>query len=361
MGFREEFEDLTRWFRDLNPLSKRLLKIALLLVILLASGGFSSVLGPAMAALLWAVLSLETRSLSLSLLLIFGLIGFFGLMPAAALAEAPFMLLVQSSSAWAPGLAGGVEFLLIIAVLAGLCFWPASRLRWTAGLSDFAVLGVWLGAGMEAGMGFMQSAGFGSAGLPWGLWPQVPGLLGRMDSAAACASPLTTGLLAGLIVGLLRYLKGPDLGGRRLDWKRLAPVLLVLVWLFLERLAFASDSPVSGWGGFLYGLDLKGRLLSYLAGLAALVIIVGEWLLLQEHSQAGFLKNPVQAWKQAWRQTAGRPLDKRLEAMGIFQSQRQRQRELILAEEIRPLLSGPDQAKLEQRTGQIKLVLENGK
>jgi len=104
--------------------------------------------------------------------------------------------------------------------------------------------------------------------------------------------------LAGLIVGLLRYLKGPDLGRPAAGLETARP-RCCSCWsgCFWSAWRFASDSPVSGWGGFLYGLDLKGRLLSYLAGLAALVIIVGEWLLLQEHSQAGFLKNPVQAWK----------------------------------------------------------------
>jgi len=135
--------------------------------------GFSSFLGPAMAALLWRSCRWKPQFVSFPAAH-FRPDRFFGLMPAAALGRGPFYAVGSEQQRLGPGLAAVWTFLLIIAVLAGLCFWPASRLRWDArGYSDFAVLGVGWERGWRRAMGFMQSAGFGiPRGCHGGLCPK---------------------------------------------------------------------------------------------------------------------------------------------------------------------------------------------
>lgn len=357
MSFLDEMGDFTKWYRELSPAARTAIKAAVLAALLLVSGGFKACLGPVLAVAAWTLFSLETRTVPLPVLSLLGMAGLFLVLPAAALIETPVMLLAGTGGIWAVGVAATCEMLLIAAALALLAWRRESRFRYSAGITDFMVMGLWLGAGVEAGIGFLQTAKLGFTGQEWGLWPLFPGMLGRWDFPGASMGPSLAGLLAGLVVGLQRYLFGPDFGSWRVRGIGLAVLAVFAVWAGLERAAFAAGK-AEGFGGFLFLLDLKGRLLAYLTILAGVAAIITERLLLQEQPAAQPLKSGWQTFRKQWEDDRNASWVYRAAQLAALQGRRLRLRELALAGEMKKILSGPDQAVLEKRLAEIQKALQ---
>jgi hypothetical protein len=172
----------------------------------------------------------------------------------------------------------------------------------------------------------------------------------------ACSSPAVWGLLFGTVVGIARYIIGPDLNGY---WARGIVISLgvfFLSWIFFERLAYNYGTP-AGWLGKLFWFDLKGRLLAYLTGLTAMVTILVEWLLLQERPQAANLKNALTAYGTAWSAGDKETFFNRLMQVIRLYEKRCLIRELIMAEETKPVLCQEDYGYLQNRVQKVEIML----
>lgn len=340
----------------LSPEQKWWIKLGVLALFVLVSPSGGRLLGPLFLILFWSLASMETRTVSwqsIGLAVVWGLVA---LVPAASVLEVPVLALAGEENLLSVGGCTLVEVGLIGGGVAALLFWPRSRLRLTGSILDYAVLGLAAGAGFEIGLGVLSPSAAGFHGVPLSVLPQLPGLLGHPTQSAAAASTASWGLAFGLLAGLVRYLFGPDLT----DWKvRLsvgAVAGLLAAWLVGERLAYAAGATSGVWAT-LYAIDLKGRLLAYLGGIGTGVIILVEWLLLPGRPHAEALRQPMADYGAAWARPgaeAQATFHARVLALFRLEAARNLLRERLQAEEMKPLLSPADLARLELRLGQIR-------
>jgi len=343
--------------RALPPSGQFLIKLALGLFIILFTPSGGTLVGPGLMFLFWIILTSENRTITLSTIILATGIGLIGFIPVATILEIPWVLIFGKQTIFAVVFSMGFEVLLIVSVLTGLSVWRKSRLRYTGSILDFAIIGMSLGVGFECGIGVLYPSVAGHQGITLGMLPQLPGMLGHSSLPVACSSPAIWGMVFGLLVGVGRYLIGPDLNG---SWLRrgslIAIAVLLLLWIIGERVGYISGPP-SGFWGVLYWVDLKGRLLAYLTGLLTMIAILVEWLLLQERPQAASLKDPWRALREAWNPESKISIYNRLLRIIRLQERRGLMRELVLAEEVKPVLQSEDLKRLEQRTIKVRQLL----
>jgi hypothetical protein len=346
-----------RWSK-LTPEHKAWIKFGVLALFVLVSPSGGRLLGPLFMIIFWFLASMENRTVSWQSVGLAAVWGLVVLVPVASVLETPILSLTGEENLWSVAGCTLAEVALVSGGLAALLFWPKSRLRLTGSILDFAVLGLAAGAGFEAGLGVLSPSAAGFHGVPLSVLPQLPGLLGHPTQSSAAASPASWGLTFGLLAGLARYLFGPGLTNFKIRLALAALTGLLLAWLVGERLAYAAAP--SGWWGTLYAVDLKGRLLTYLSGIGTSVIILVEWLLLPGRPHAEPLRQPVADYSAAWVQAgAGEHATFRARVLALMQLEEARNllREKLQAEEMRPLLSPRDQARLERRLEQIQRPL----
>jgi hypothetical protein len=351
----EFFENSLQRFRQQPLFVQLFLKVALGLLLLLFAPSGSRLIGPLFLLLFWVVLSADNRTITLSTVIVFASIGLAGFMPLATILETPFILFLGKETLFSAVTCLVVETVLMAGILILLSIWPQSRLRYTSGILDFVIIGLSLGVGLECGINLLYPESAGYQGLALGLLPQLPGMLGSSQAPVACSSPAVWGMAFGLLTGVARYLIGPDFNG---SWLRRGIVIGIavslLLWIAGERIGYIVHTEEGFWHT-MYWIDLKGRLLAYLTGLLTLLAILVEWLLLQERSQNPALSQPWQAVKQAWKQEPKTSGFNRLCRVLRELELRGRRRELILAEEVKPILGFEDREKLKQR----KIVVQH--
>ncbi|MEW6515286.1 MAG: hypothetical protein AB1439_00080 [candidate division FCPU426 bacterium] len=351
-----KWDSLKTRFSKLTPQQKWWLKLGLLALFVLISPSGGRLLGPLFLLLFWSLASAENRTISWQSIGVAAVWGLVALVPAASIVETPVLALAGEENLWTAGWCTFVEVALVGGSTAALLLWPKSRLRLTGGILDYAILGLAVGAGFEAGLGVLSPTAAGFHGIPFSVLPQLPGLLGHPTQPSATASPASWGLAFGLCAGLLRYLFGPDLHGLKTRLLAGAAAGLLLAWLVGERLAYAAGAD-AGWWSVWFAVDLKGRLLAYLSGIGTGVIILVEWLLLQGRPHSEPLWQPLADYSAAWTRAgadAHATLYSRLQALLGLEEWRNALREYLQAEEIRPLLSAADQARLELRLEHLR-------
>ncbi|MBN1594531.1 hypothetical protein JW933_01255, partial [candidate division FCPU426 bacterium] len=262
-----QVENLWQRYRHMHVLGRVAVKMGIALLFFISAPSGGRLLGPVAMLLFWIILSTETRTITFSSMILATVAGLMVFIPAATIMELPLILIFGKETMAAALACQSVEMLLIIAVLVLLNLSPRSRLRYTAGILDFVLVGLCLGVGLECGLGFLYPPAAGHGGRALGVLPQLPGLLGHQRLPVACASPAAWGMVYGLLAGISRYLIGPDFNG---SWLRRGMVigLAVVLWLWLlgERAGYIMGTTTGFWN-VLHWIDLKGRLLSYSAGL----------------------------------------------------------------------------------------------
>ncbi len=352
MNVQELWRKIREWYLGLTP-GQRLFWNGLpaVIFILFVPGG-RLLIGPLFMAGFWTLASTENRTVSPATLILAWGVGLLVILPAAFTLETPLVIVAQGETAWTAALGAGLEALLLGAAIAVLALWRGSRLRHTGSILDFALMGLFLGAGLECGLGVLVPEAAGHEGVSWAVLPQMPGMFGHGRLPFSCSSPATWGLVMGLMIGFARYLVGPDFDTPRARIFLPVSALLLTAWIVSERLVFISGH-VSGFGRILFWIDLQGRLLTYLAGILTCVVMITEWLLMQERPLAASLRHPWRAYRRAW---ASRPAGgwfKGLQSLWRLAERRNHTRELILAEEIKPLLKPADQGRLEKRVVRV--------
>ncbi|MCK5241168.1 hypothetical protein KAR34_01835 [bacterium] len=320
------------------------LGIAFFLILFAPSGG--RLVGPLLLLLFWIVATAENRTITISTIIAAGTLGLVGFIPMAVILETPIVLVFGKGELLTAVFSMLLEIILIVAVVAGLCLWPKSRLRYSASILDFVMIGLGLGVGLECGIGILHASSVGFQGVALGLFPQLPGMWGHSKLPVACSSPAVWGMSFGLLVGVARYLVGPDFNTSGL--RRgvvIAIAVLLLLWQIGERVGYIRE-PSEGFWHVLFWLDLKGRLLAYLTGLLTMTAVLVEWLLLQ---QTAGLKNPLRAWRLAWLSNEKQSWFERLLAVLRLWEKRALIREKILVEEVKPVLLPPDLKRAKQR------------
>ena len=343
-------------FRKLSPAVRFFIQGGAVLFFVLFIPPGDRLLAPLVMLFFWTMLSAENRTVTVSSIVVALGTGMIFLIPAAMVIEVPLILILGKDSILASALSATLEAALITSLLVGLCLWPKSRLRYTGSIMDFSILGLGLGVGLEIGISVIHPGAGSFQGISLGIFPQLPGMIGHTQLAVACSSPAVWGLLFGTIIGIVRFLIGPDLNGY---WARgivISLGIFFLGWIFFERLAYNDGTPI-GWLGKFFWFDLKGRLLAYLTGLTAMVTILVEWLLLQERPQATELKNGLKAYETAWSEGNKETLYSRMMHVIVLYEKRCLIREIIMAEEIKPVLCREDHEHLQNRIRQVEAML----
>lgn len=346
-GFRAQWARIQAW----PPAFRLAAVLAFFFFGCLAVGAGGSLANPWLLVLIWTLVSLECRTLSLASLISLGILGLVVLLPVSAVLELPLAWAMLNSPGWASGIAAGVEAGLILLVLLALTLVPKSRLRFTGSILDYTLAGLWMAAGLEWGVGLLLRSSPGFLGMPLGGWPQLPGLLGKTENTAACSSPAVWGLALGLIIGLGRYFTGPDFkrrGGR--IWMPLG-LASFLGWVVLEHAAYSLYPNIGELAGF-YGFSLEGRALTYAFFLGAGLTTAIETLWFQASAPDSRLKRPLAEFLQAG--MGKKDLAQSLARWSDCQKERSRVREEVVAVEISPLLENPEKADrhLESRQNQ---------
>ncbi len=355
MAVKDELKDFLKWYQVITPAVRALIMLLTFGTVLIVAHALPALVGPLVLFGFWTLVTLENRTLSLRSLLLAAVAGLFVLMPLSGLASAFLLWLINSFTAKV-FLATMLENLCLLAVLIGLILWPRSRLRISASILDFAMLGLALGAGLEWGIGFLSAQGMVFMGPALGLWPQLPGMVGHVHQPFAATAPSTAGLLLGLLAGYTRYLSGPDLKLKSV--KTLVAVglaLVVLLWIALERAAVMQSS-LDSTAALIYRIDLNGRLLVYLTfSLAALTMVV-EWLLVSSLPGMNDFTGTLSAYHQAWHQGSQTTVRTRLSNILLVARKRRIARQIALAEDIKPLLAPKDLTLAAERISRLQAI-----
>jgi hypothetical protein len=350
----DTFDSTIKRIQNWSPTAKFFTQLGIAFFIILFAPTGGRLVGPLLILLFWFFATAENRTITISTIIAAASVGLVGFVPVTTILETPIVLIFGRGQLLTAVFSMALEMILILAVLVVLSFWPKSRLRYTAGIADFLVIGLSLGVGLECGIGILHASEVGSQGVAMGMLPQVPGLLGHPTLPVACSTPTVWGMSFGLLVGVSRYLIGPNFNT---SWLRrgivIAVALFLLFWHVGERVIYIMGEPTGFWG-FLSWLDLKGRLLTYSIGLLSMITVLVEWLVLQ---QSTGLKNSLRAWKMAWQAGEKKSWFNRCMAVLRVWEKRGWLREKILAEEVKPTLSSQDIARMQQRLQKTENML----
>lgn len=358
MAVKDELNELLKGYQMITPAVRGLIMLVAFGTVLIFSHALAALAAPLLLLAFWTLATLENRTLTLPSLILAAMAGMFGLLPLAGLLSA-FLLWLIKSFALKVFLATLLENSLLSAALVALMLWPGSRLRLSASILDFAMLGLALGAGLEWGIGFLSGRGLVFSGTALGLLPQLPGMVGQVNRPFAAASPATAGLLLGLLAGFTRYLSGPDLKQKGKIITAAVVALVVMVWIALERIA-VMQTGLGPTAALLYGIDLKGRLLVYLTFVLTGLTMVVEWLLISSLPGMNDFASTVAAYQAAWRKGEQTTMRTRLANMLHVAGCRRVLRQLALAEDIKPLLGPKALDRAGERISRLQTILTEG-
>lgn len=354
-SFRDEWNDGLRWYRTLPEWIHQAVKVIILMVVLMVASAWGTLTSTVLLLGFWTLASWDNATLGLRALFLAFLVGCFILLPLAGFLSTLILVLWHRSTISTVIVNATIEQLLVVAALLGLLLWSKSRLRLSSSIMDFALTGLWMGAGMEFGIGFLGQHGLVFHGAHYGLWPQLPGLISAGHHAQAAMGPAAMAMMMGALIGLMRYLLGPVITAQPKHIVFLLVALLLFLWFGFERAVMVVEQPGSIMR-VLTLIDLKGRLLLYLTYIFIAILIVVEWLLISGLPGMANFSTTIKKYQQAWRQ--GKPITIAAGMNNLIRLSIKRRiaRERALAGECQSMLTEDDRKRLEQRLTQLQQV-----
>ena len=356
--FVGEAKSAINWFKNLSPGLQNFLNLLIIVIIILVTQTEKNIIGPAILVCFWSVFSLENSTLEFKTLIFLMVIGMFVVLPVAVLLEFPLGLMLNNYSKIFLSLAVLIETSLLVVGIGFFYIYPKSNLRYTASILDFALIGLCLGAGLEIGIGFLAKSAITYQGLSLGIFPQCPGLLGKLDMPQACASPITWGLSLGLVIGVMRYLLGSKILVRPIIWWVIAGLLNLIIVFLLERLAYHSNA-LKGMSSLLYAIDLEGRLLTYVSILLTGIVLISENIFLKQKFKLRGVFSLLVTIRNSIYFRKKNNLKEIAKNLREFYSERKKVRKIIFTQESKSIFTHKDRKVLIKRSEDLEKDMVN--